>query len=243
MVDEIMKNIVEGTTPVIYVAKIADFPIGNLAPLLGDAERVRLDRFRQTVDKERHALAHSLKRIVISRYVSCAPSELVFSQSSFGKPFCLHSKAPHFNLSHSGDWVVLAVSTEGEVGVDVEFVREFDTDGIIRRIGSPREINIYQNSDSPKQCFLRLWTQKEAISKACGQGISVGLSSIPCSGEIGAHLLSFLGVSYTAYTYFFPDDGVLSYATVAHTRPEIVRVVSLPCGLFGKSFESIDFAL
>ena len=238
-----MKNIVEGTTPVVYVAKIADFTIDNLAPLLSDAERVRLDRFRQTVDKERHALAHSLKRIVVSQYVSCAPSELSFSQSSFGKPFCLHSEAPRFNLSHSGDWVVLAVSTEGEVGVDVEFVREFDTDGIIRRIGSAREINVYQNSDSPKQCFLHLWTQKEAISKACGQGISVGLSSIHCSGEVGAHVLSFLGVSYTVYTYSFPDDGVLSYATVAHTRPKIVRVVSLPCGVFGKPFESIDFAL
>jgi 4'-phosphopantetheinyl transferase len=238
-----MKNITEGTAPVIYVAKIADFTIGNLAPLLSDTERVRLDRFRQTVDKERHALAHSLKRAVISQYLSCAPSELSFSQSTFGKPFCQDSKAPHFNLSHSGGWVVLAVSTEGEIGVDIEFVREFDADGIIRRICSPREINIYQNSNSPKQCFLRLWTQKEAISKACGQGISVGLSSIPCSGEVGDHLLSFLGISYTAYTYSFPDDGVLSYATVAHTRPEIVRVVSLPCGVFGKPFESIDFAL
>jgi len=238
-----MTNIIEGSASVIYVANITDFTIGNLIPLLSDAEMVRFDRFRQSADKERHALAHSLKRAVISQYLSCAPSGLSFTQSSHGKPFCLHSEAPHFNLSHSGDWVVLAVSTEGEVGVDVEFVRELDTDSVIRRVSSAQEIDMYQNSDSPSQYFLRLWTQKEAISKACGQGISVGLSSIPCTGEVGDHLLSFLGISYTAYTYSFPNEGVLSYATAAHTRPEIVRVVSLPCGVFGKSFESIDFAL
>jgi 4'-phosphopantetheinyl transferase len=238
-----MTNVAARSVPIIYAAKKGDFTLNSLIPLLADEEKAKLDRFRQPADKERHALAHSLKRVVISQYMSCSPHELSFSQASYGKPFCLNSQSPCFNLSHSKDWVVLALSAESEVGVDIEFTRELDINGIVHRISSEREMDVFRNSDSPHQCFLNFWTQKEAISKACGQGISVGLSSIPCSGETGVYPSSFLGVDYTSYTYGFPDEGVLSYASAIQSPPEIRRIISITDGSAGKKFESIVFDL
>jgi phosphopantetheinyl transferase len=238
-----MTNNIEKPTSAVYIAKTSDFAIGCLVSLLSDEEKARFDRLRRPADKERHALAHSLKRVVLAQYVSSAPHALHFSRSSSGKPFCLYPGSPYFSLSHSGDWVVLAISTEGEIGVDIEFERKLDTDALTQRIGSAREIDVYQNSDTPQQCFLRLWTQKEAVSKACGQGISVGLSSIPCSGEVGVHALSFLGVSYTSHTYAFPDDGVLSYVGADLPALDVVRVSNITDGAFGKIVEGIIFEL
>ncbi|EGG95596.1 4'-phosphopantetheinyl transferase [gamma proteobacterium IMCC1989] len=238
-----MINTVEKSVPAIYVANKNDFSIDRLVCLLGDEERVRLDRFRQHPDKERHALAHSLKRAVLSQYIPSAPHELNFFQSAYGKPFCSHPDSPFFNLSHSGDWVVLAVSTENEIGVDVEFERAINMESIVQRISSAREIDIYQRSGCPQQCFLCLWTQKEAVSKANGQGISVGLSSIPCSGELGVHSVSFQGVSYVSYSYLFDESGVLSYVSTAGTEPKIVRVTSMPDESVSSSLVTSVFAL
>jgi len=238
-----MPNIIKASVPVVYIANRNDFITDELIYLLGDEELTRLDRFRQHPDKERHVLAHSLKRAVLSQYLSSTTHELSFSQSDYGKPFCVHPDSPFFNLSHSGDWVVLAVSAESEVGVDVEFERAIDADSIVKRVSSAREIAVYQRSECPQNCFLCLWTQKEAISKACGQGISVGLSSIPCSGEVGFHLSSFMGVSYASYTYLFFEGGVLSYASVAHELPKIERVTHISDGGISSSLVDSVFAL
>jgi phosphopantetheinyl transferase len=227
----------------ICVAKISDFETRELVFLLGDDEKQRLERFRRPADRQRYALAHGLKRFVISHYVACASRELQFDQSSHGKPFCVTPNSPYFNLSHSGEWVALAVSTSSDVGIDIEFERTFDTDGIVQRVCSKSEVELYRNSDSPPKCFLCLWTQKEAVSKACGRGISVGLQSIPCSGKIGQQAVTFLDVDYTSYTCSFPDDGVLTYVAGDHSCPAVLRAIGLDGNIVDKGFEIRLFAL
>ena len=227
----------------IYVAKVSDFDINELVDLLGDDEKQRLERFRQPADRQLYALAHSLKRFVISHYVSSTSSALQFDQSSHGKPFCVTPNSPYFNLSHSGEWVALAVSTKNDVGIDIEFERDFDTDAIVQRVCSKHEMEIYRHSDSPPKCFLCLWTQKEAVSKACGRGISVGLESIPCSGAVGQQHVTFLDVDYTSYTYSFPEGGMLTYVAADGSCPVVVRAVGLDGNIADKGFESRLFAL
>lgn len=77
----------------------------------------------------------------------------------------------HFNLSHTGDYVVCAIS-ENAVGVDIEHTRKnylkvarrFFTDNECRWIGED------------ENRFLRIWTLKEAYSKYTGQGIALTIS-------------------------------------------------------------------
>ncbi|MGS2718002.1 4'-phosphopantetheinyl transferase family protein [Eionea flava] len=196
----------------IYFAKTADFDVDSLSVVLSEEENAKAGRFRQLEDRQLQILAHSLKRAVLSKYLSVSPASLEFSTEFNGKPVCVYPNAPYFNLTHSHGWVALAVSMYSQVGVDIEFERSnIRIDDIVARVASPQELSIYQCSEDPMQAFLCLWTQKEALSKACGLGLSVGPPSIPSSSVTGKARLEFLHTSYTSYTYSIHSKAVLTY--------------------------------
>ena len=122
---------------------------------------------------------------VLSRYTD---EPIVFERGEHGKPYLKSVGAdrcvcpfPHFNVSHSGDLLVVAVSKNLEVGVDVEKIRELkDRDKLIARYFSPNEQKIFRDlpeSEKTKSFFFA-WTQKEAYLKFLGKGISVDLKKI-----------------------------------------------------------------
>ncbi|MCR5503377.1 MAG: 4'-phosphopantetheinyl transferase superfamily protein [Lachnospiraceae bacterium] len=103
---------------------------------------------------------------------------LVFGYSSFKKPYLPEYPGVFFNLSHSGDYVALALSSF-EVGIDIEHMREH-TDRIAQRFYSPEE-NEYLSSlpeKERKREFIRLWTMKESYLKALGEGLGIPLCDI-----------------------------------------------------------------
>ena len=94
-----------------------------------------------------------------------------------GKPYW---DGVHFNLSHSGSWVVLAVG-ENPVGVDVECFREGrKTEDLARRYFTPEEQAFASGS---QECFLRIWTAKEARLKWDGTGLGVPLNGFCVLGN------------------------------------------------------------
>ena len=93
-----------------------------------------------------------------------------------GKPVFLEHQEIHSNLSHSGNYVVCAVS-QCEVGVDIEGNRSVRT-SIENRFFSEEECRWVCEADGEKlhnERFFRLWTLKEAYSKMTGEGISKGI--------------------------------------------------------------------
>ena len=87
----------------------------------------------------------------------------------------------HFNLSHSEDWALLAVTTAGPVGVDVEHVRPLrDFDALVERFFSAREKAVFLSLTKERKpdAFFRLWTRKEAWLKATGEGLGGGLDRV-----------------------------------------------------------------
>lgn len=214
---------ITGAEAVVLVANLNDFSLSSLMPHLNDAERLRAQRFRKEKDSQRYVLAHYCKRFLLSQYLSIPMHELQFDSGAYGKPFCILKNAPYFNLSHSGDWVALAISVSAEVGVDVEFPRQINHE-VVKKVSSDEQFVRYQNSDDQMAFFLNIWTQKEAVSKACGRGISVGLSDIPCSGELGVQSIAFRDTHYCLRSYLLPDGGVLSYAATVALEPAIIRI-------------------
>ena len=90
-----------------------------------------------------------------------------------GKPFW---EGTHFNLSHSGPWVALAVG-ESPVGVDVEcFCRDRNVEALAKRQFTPEEQAFVGSS---QERFLRIWTAKEARLKWDGTGLRVPTNSFP----------------------------------------------------------------
>ena len=89
-----------------------------------------------------------------------------------------------FNLSHSGGRFVVAIALDREPGVDIERVRpRRDLEGLARRFFSPAEQAEVGAAPDPLDAFYRLWTRKEAVIKADGRGVGIGLDRFDVSSR------------------------------------------------------------
>jgi phosphopantetheinyl transferase len=143
--------------------------------LLSPQEREHLDGYRSADAAVRYVVTRALVRSVLSERLRRAPGDLVLSRTTTGKPVL--DDTVHFNLSHSGDLVLLAVSGARPVGVDVERRREVPKVAALEA----RWLNASERQDFNRlrdlgigdaDAFLRVWSIKEARLKALGVGIA-----------------------------------------------------------------------
>ncbi|HEB28986.1 MAG TPA: 4'-phosphopantetheinyl transferase superfamily protein [Porticoccus sp.] len=155
--------------------------IAGYRALMSAQELERNGRYRFEHSRHTDCVARALVRTVLSRYVDKAPTEWTFAKGEHGKPELTHSPQPlRFNLSHSGDYVVCAVSWQKDVGLDIEYIeRKNDVLAIADRFFSKPELTDLFALPSARQedRFFDYWTLKEAYMKAHGQGISLGLGN------------------------------------------------------------------
>jgi len=161
---------------------------------LSEAEVLQASRYVASNFTRRYALSHVALRCILSRYLLCDPSEIVFSEGSCGKPGVTGSNL-HFNLSHSCECAVIAVSGSlcGEVGVDVEFrKRSVDALSLAKRFFSGGEYcELLSFNDSCLiDAFYAMWTLKEAFIKCLGIGLSASLSDFTVTVASQADCLS-----------------------------------------------------
>jgi 4'-phosphopantetheinyl transferase len=105
-------------------------------------------------------------RIILSRYGGDDPGKLSFAYGEYGKPSLFPFTDIQFNLSHSGDWAIVAVTRGIPVGVDVERIRpNVDVAALLRRLGEP-DLAFQQATDS-----FNAWTRREARTKASGAAL------------------------------------------------------------------------
>ena len=138
-------------------------------------ESSRLPQYRSRAAAERYVVTRSLVRIVLGAQLGIAPREIPVSRTDMGKPVV--AEGVHFNVSHSGDLILLALCAERAVGVDVERKRDVGkvqsltarwlTDGERGSFDRLRSLGATES-----EAFLRIWSLKEARLKALGVGIS-----------------------------------------------------------------------
>lgn len=117
-------------------------------------------------------------RLVLGNYLLEPPGSLQFSLGPHGKPYVPTGRI-HFNVSHSGDVLTIAVTRDAEVGIDIEVLRKVDDlPAIAAQFFQPREVERLANMDPSAidRAFLKLWVRKEAILKAAGIGLADGLA-------------------------------------------------------------------
>lgn len=178
------------TLPAVWIIHTSDIaPESDIANALGAQlsadERARQQRYRSSEARHGFLLSRGLLRNVLGKISDRAPESLVFSVSDSGKPALASAPELHFSLSHSGQWIALAVSCESDIGVDIELPRKpRDFLRIARHYFHPQECALLETS--PLELlpvhFYRLWTMKEAFFKARGTGISEGLGRINLAG-------------------------------------------------------------
>jgi 4'-phosphopantetheinyl transferase len=145
-----------------------------------DPVRERIRRFHRWEDRQAGLFGKLLLVEGLMRfgYPSTGLSNLVWDAS--GRPFLGHGL--DFNISHSGDQVVCALCADGRVGIDIEEIRPVDISDFKAHMTADQWETV-TTAENRLETFFSLWTQKEAVIKADGRGLSISLDEIDVKGE------------------------------------------------------------
>jgi 4'-phosphopantetheinyl transferase len=165
----------------------------DLRAALSSAERERAMRFQGTMDRERFVVAHGVLRLLLADYAAHPPEALHFEEGRHGKPrLVVPESSLSFNLSHSGDVVLVAVMIGARVGVDVEVMHgrsEEELNRVAKRVFAIPEQRALESAAATHTLqFYSTWSRKEAYIKATGEGIAGGLAHFHVYGEDGTSL-------------------------------------------------------
>lgn len=148
-----------------------------LAQTLSPDEMLRAEGFYFERDRNRYIAGRGLLRTVLGAYLGVEPRSLNFRYSSTGKPALLETPgvgALSFNLSHSRELVLIALTRGREIGVDLEYIRPIrEIDRVSERVfpGQDNERFRTLSLRAKHTVFFKCWTRKEAYLKACGAGL------------------------------------------------------------------------
>ena len=164
----------------------------QLSTLLAPDERRRADRYYRAVDRERFIVARGVLRKIISNYLPVTPGDLMFSYNQYGKPQISaeqNDRNLNFNISHSHEMALYALTIGREVGIDIEYIREdFATLEIAEHFFAKAEVNALAAlpAEQRVKAFFNCWSRKESYIKALGLGISFPLDRFSVSITSGA---------------------------------------------------------
>jgi 4'-phosphopantetheinyl transferase len=166
----------------------------EVAATLSAEERQRAEQFRLEQARRRFVLTRAALRTLLGKQMGVPPREVPLVLGMHGKPRLADGACAvdwRFNVTHSGEIALIAMTIGCEVGVDIELVRPVrQAEHIARRYFHPRESAAVRAAASGQRdvTFLRIWTAKEAVLKALGKGIAGSLTgfSVPTGPHDGA---------------------------------------------------------
>jgi phosphopantetheinyl transferase len=153
----------------IYISGIEPFLDLNGLKNVTEERQNRISKMIRPRDKARSLVSGLLLRSFCGLINE---NQLMYGKN--GKPY-LRDGSVYFNLSHSGEYVVLAVS-DREVGVDIEKIKPYPKK-VATRFFTQKE-QAWLESESTDENFFRIWTGKESVMKAAGQGLSMQPQSL-----------------------------------------------------------------
>jgi len=141
--------------------------------ILSEDERERAASFRFFKDQRRFTMTRGILRYLLSHYLGQMPESIEFIYGLWGKPCLSEDKSLHFNVSHSGDYALYAVTLGYEVGIDLEYIdKSLALGDMVVHIFSAAELKEWKTLDPQERinAFFRRWVSKEAFLKASGKG-------------------------------------------------------------------------
>lgn len=157
------------------------FDIPSYQANLAKDELARAERFHFAADKLCYILSRGTLRYLLAHYLLVNPDSLVLEYNQYGKPaVCMQQNFSNlqFNYSHSAQMACFAFTRNNAVGIDIEYHKEsVDYLGIAKRYFAKAELDqlVDQSPLEQKKIFYKLWTCKEAVIKAVGKGLFLGL--------------------------------------------------------------------
>lgn len=136
----------------------------------------RVRKFMKVDDAYRSLIGNLMVRIILKERYGSSVGELEVGINAYGKPFLCGFPSFHYNISHSGEYVVCAVHEE-EVGVDIEKVGPFDLQLAMGLFTEEEYRDLLNAKEDGIHAFYDIWTLKESYIKAIGKGLSIPLNS------------------------------------------------------------------
>jgi len=187
---------------------------------LSQREMERAGRFVFERERRRYLAARCALRERLARHTGVAPDRLRIVEDEHGKPFLADRSDCRFNMSHSEDVALVAISGIGEIGVDIEMLRSIsDAEPLARSHFLPDELHEFLELEESLrvEAFLRCWTRKEACLKAVG----IGLRGEPNSVAVG------LGEEQVRVRIELPGGAVLVDVRSVTERPDCIAAVAM----------------
>ncbi len=137
----------------LYIFDLKELKDDIEIPYLTNEDIENANKYKTIISRKQHLISSYLKRRFVGDYLV----------NGDGKPY---SATSFFNISHSNEYVVLAISDKHPIGVDIEEIKEVKDD--MRKYISSKEEYLYIKNDKN---FFEVWTSKESLSKAYGTGL------------------------------------------------------------------------
>lgn len=195
-------------------------------------ELARANRFHFEKDRKYFIAARAILRKILGVYLSASPAQLQFQYAAKGKP-ALSNQALQFNLSHSKNWAIYAISKTMPVGIDIEAIAENkNIDDIAFRFFSKEEFEEINHLEGKRklQAFYNGWTRKEALLKGIGEGLHYSLDKVVVnlSNEISQQTIFLMENSLKKSTWnlhsLTPIEG---FATALAVNGKIGELIEL----------------
>jgi 4'-phosphopantetheinyl transferase len=166
----------------IYAVKTKDGikynKLNDFISYLSIKKQKRISTYCNYRENNRVIIADLLVRLIICNKLKLKNKELDINTSPYGKPYLKNSESLHYNVSHSGEWVVCAFDSL-PIGIDIELIRPIKQYEIVKRFFTSEEYKGLLNREEKDRLsyFYELWTLKESYVKAVGKGLSLKLNS------------------------------------------------------------------
>lgn len=154
------------------IRRITEEEFESWYAMADEKRRQKCDACRVPEDRLCSIAGDHLARILLAQLCSVDPASIRFERTEDGKPYALGLGA-HFNVSHSGHFVVCGVSDK-PVGIDIEQMRPV-REKLVKKVCTDAELSWYQEAESTEEAtrrFFQIWTSKEAYFKWAGTGIT-----------------------------------------------------------------------
>lgn len=208
----------------LYIAKTSlldkEDDYNKAYSLLTPYRKERTDKYKYINDKKLSILAERLLKKALKDLNINSSYHYFFNDNK--KPF-LNDIPLKFNISHSNDYVIVALSQD-EVGCDIEYIKDIDLKIADKYFFNSEYINII-NSQNKLESFYRYWTLKESFMKATGKGFSLNLNDF----EIKIDDQIFVNQSLDNNKYFFKEIEIKDYKCsicLLNNKDVIVKEIS-----------------
>lgn len=152
----------------------------DLVHFLNPEEQIRSERYYKEKDRNRFVICRSILKFVLAAHTKLDVNNINLDYQINKKPYLASHPSLHFNVSHSEEFAVIAIS-RNLVGIDIEYkAKDLDFNNLLPDIFNNNEILDIQNAANKEYAFYSLWTRKEAFVKALGKGIDDDFKNIPC---------------------------------------------------------------